>query len=106
MTIRPERTVTPYHATSRHRSASVSAASVGRDFCFCPRARVEAGSCAHLCGRSTSHPTSLLPAAAGVRSTAPPACKEGPGSGYEWKNGAWCKMPSDQLFQLNSGFID
>eukprot|EP00962_Isochrysis_galbana_P034295 scaffold11596_cov128-Isochrysis_galbana.AAC.3 len=30
MTIRPELTVTPYRATSRHRSASVSAASVGR----------------------------------------------------------------------------
>eukprot|EP00962_Isochrysis_galbana_P018298 scaffold5289_cov121-Isochrysis_galbana.AAC.1 len=42
MTIRPELTVTPYQATSRHRSASVSAASVGREFCFCPRARVEA----------------------------------------------------------------
>eukprot|EP00962_Isochrysis_galbana_P009756 scaffold2709_cov122-Isochrysis_galbana.AAC.3 len=48
------------------------------------------GSCANLCGRSTSYPTSLLPAAAGVRSTAPPACKEGPGSGSEWKNGAKC----------------
>eukprot|EP00962_Isochrysis_galbana_P022203 scaffold6600_cov125-Isochrysis_galbana.AAC.14 len=34
-------------------------------FRFCPRTRVEA--------RSTSHPTSLLPAAAGVRSPAPPA---------------------------------
>eukprot|EP00962_Isochrysis_galbana_P004944 scaffold1364_cov116-Isochrysis_galbana.AAC.1 len=29
MTIRPELTVTPYQATSRHRSASVSAAGVG-----------------------------------------------------------------------------
>eukprot|EP00962_Isochrysis_galbana_P025735 scaffold7961_cov115-Isochrysis_galbana.AAC.5 len=46
--------------------------------------------CANLCGRSTSCPTSLLPAAAGVRSTAPPAGKEGPGSGSEWKNGAKC----------------
>eukprot|EP00962_Isochrysis_galbana_P035531 scaffold12190_cov120-Isochrysis_galbana.AAC.1 len=84
MTIRPELTVTPYQATSRHRSASVSAASVGREFCFCPRARVEA--------QSTSYPTSLLPAAAGVRSTAPPAGKEGPGSGSEWKNGAKCPV--------------
>eukprot|EP00962_Isochrysis_galbana_P052144 scaffold23525_cov162-Isochrysis_galbana.AAC.6 len=30
MTIRPELTLAPYQATSRHRSASVSAASVGR----------------------------------------------------------------------------
>eukprot|EP00962_Isochrysis_galbana_P052322 scaffold23728_cov129-Isochrysis_galbana.AAC.3 len=36
--------------------------------------------------RSTSHPTSLLPAAAGVRSPAPPAGEEGRGSGSEWKN--------------------
>eukprot|EP00962_Isochrysis_galbana_P010735 scaffold2988_cov123-Isochrysis_galbana.AAC.8 len=50
--------------------------------------------CAHLCGRSTSNPTSLLPAAAGVRRPAPPAGEEGPGSGSEWKNGAWCIMPS------------
>eukprot|EP00962_Isochrysis_galbana_P020030 scaffold5855_cov117-Isochrysis_galbana.AAC.7 len=48
--------------------------------------------CANLCGRSTSYPTSLLPAAAGVRSTAPPAGKEGPGSGSEWKNGAKCPV--------------
>eukprot|EP00962_Isochrysis_galbana_P036746 scaffold12761_cov112-Isochrysis_galbana.AAC.4 len=36
MTIRPELTVTPYRATSRHLSASVSAASVGRGVLFLP----------------------------------------------------------------------
>eukprot|EP00962_Isochrysis_galbana_P018072 scaffold5206_cov154-Isochrysis_galbana.AAC.5 len=45
------------------------------------------GSCANLCGRSTSYPTALLPAAAGVRSTAPPAGKEGPGSGHNKGSG-------------------
>eukprot|EP00962_Isochrysis_galbana_P040712 scaffold14790_cov138-Isochrysis_galbana.AAC.6 len=93
MTIRPELTVTvaPYRATSRHRSASVSAASVGRGVFFA-LGRAWRLVCTSLWEVNTPHPTSLLPAAAGVRSPAPPTGEEGPGSGSEGQNGAKCPV--------------
>eukprot|EP00962_Isochrysis_galbana_P008896 scaffold2482_cov131-Isochrysis_galbana.AAC.6 len=108
MTIRPELTVTPYQATSRHRSASVGLGGQRRQGIFFLPSGARGGSCVQIfvgghfvvCGRSTSYPTSLLPAAAGVRSTTPPAGKEGPGSGSEWKNGAKCPAVGTSFKEL------
>eukprot|EP00962_Isochrysis_galbana_P044157 scaffold17036_cov119-Isochrysis_galbana.AAC.3 len=50
--------------------------------------------CENLCGRSTSHPTSLLPAAAGVRSSsmAPPA-----GSGHILQGAHLATVPQSYI---------